>query len=149
MADRPLEQGVIRCNGGRYRLSDVEAVHLKHFAFRACGRGSGLKALVDEERVAGDAGRQGKGDGNESGTQIKARQERTPGDIDARNERAAQEAKIESGEWSKMQMERDRRQQHQADPQRERGGHHADRKILFLPARNHQPDAKEEDEASA
>jgi hypothetical protein len=65
-----FEQSLVRLYGRRYGLRNVEAVHLKHFAFRACGQSSGLKAGIDEKGVAGEAWRQAKGDGNESRAQI-------------------------------------------------------------------------------
>src|ERR1700756_5342865 len=97
MADRLFEQGLILNHGRRYRLQSIETVHLKHFAFRACGHGSRLKARIHEKGVACAAGRQGEGDRNESGTQIEARQKCTPRHIGSRDNRAAQEAKGEFG----------------------------------------------------
>jgi hypothetical protein len=96
MAEHLFEQVFVSFDGCRYRLQNVEAVHLKRVAFRACRQGSWLQARINEKGVAGDAGRQRKGDGNESGIQVKTGQERTSGDVYAREDGTAQEAKVKS-----------------------------------------------------
>src|SRR6516162_7334469 len=55
MPDCLFEQGFVRFDGCRYGLRNVEAMHLKHFAFRARGQCSRLKARINKKGVTGDA----------------------------------------------------------------------------------------------
>jgi hypothetical protein len=74
-------------------------------AFNACRERSRLKALIQEKGVAVLASLQGERGGDEAGAQIKARQQRASGYVDASEYRTSEQAGYKSDERSETKMD--------------------------------------------
>ena len=89
-ANRLLEKVLICRDAINDRSADVQAVNLKLATFSASWQGPRLQALIKEKEIPAIARLQSERDSDQAGIQIEARQESTPGDINASNDRAVQ-----------------------------------------------------------
>jgi hypothetical protein len=90
---------------------------------------------------------QGERGGDEAGAQIKARQQRASGYVDASKDRTSEQAGYKSDERSETKIEGLGRWEPQAEPQRKHCSSNPDRKISKFPIRDNKPNAEEEGKA--